>query len=114
MIREYLEIKSSISTSDAMHTHINILSNRTQKLLASEYVDLQSTYFDATYFDFIERDLDTLSGDSCYPDSLVSFNDDLEKFATECCGFKIGSFSFSKSYYKVMKMLFPSITHPFH
>ena len=89
------------------------LSRKVKQMLQTKYVDLQSTYFDGIYFDFIERELDTLKDDSSFPDSLVSFNKDLELLAAECCGFKNGSFSFSTSYHKVMHNVFPMITHTF-
>ena len=112
--KEHMELKAYIEQHNNFNYNDSInVSRKAEQMLKSEFVDLQSMYFDPIYIDSIERELYKLNKSSCFSDSLVAFNDKLELFATENCGFKKGSFSFSKSYYKVLKILFPLITNPF-
>lgn len=112
--KEHIELKAYIERhNDFSYNDTINVSRKAEQLLNSEFVDLQSTYFDPIYIDSIERELYELNESSCFSDTMAAFNDKLESFATENCGFKKGSFSFSKSYYKVLKIVFPLITNPF-
>lgn len=92
-----------------------LLSGMASTMLDRDYTALQTEEFENATFRFNDYFIyhRPARKEDRSRTSLEHFNEELEKHAYDCCGFPKGSFTFSISYYKVLKLIFPSLKNPF-